>query len=250
MKIPDKTLPFLFLLILAGAFLLGRYQGQLEILKGGQGASQANPSQQGNQVGAGQQAGQGEVQPGQATAVLAGQQWQDLVDGSIDIKGSKDAPVTIVEFTDYQCPFCGSYFSDTYPQVEKEYVDTGKVRYMVRDFPLPFHGNAHVAAQAARCAGDQGQYLEMHDVLFEKQGEWSDGDAEELFSGYAGDIGLNTGSFSGCMSSETYKSDVDSDLSLAQQLGVGGTPGFYINGKLLVGAQPFSAFQQVIDAEL
>lgn len=249
MKIPDKTIPFIFLLLLVGAFLLGRYQGQLEIFRGGSGSQQGS-DQTGNQAGGGQPGTQGTAQQPQATANLDAQQWQGVIDAAIGLKGSESAPVTIVEFTDYQCPYCATYISDTYPKIEEEYIDTGKVRYMVRDFPLPFHGNAHQAAQAARCAGDQGEYLAMHDVLFGKQSEWSSGDVEEIFTGYASDIGLNSSSFSDCLSSEKHKSVVDSDLAAAQQLGVGGTPGFYINGKLLVGAQPFTSFQQAIDAEL
>jgi protein-disulfide isomerase len=248
MKLPAKTIPFLFLLLLVGAFLLGRYQGQLELLRGGQVSRQGTTTQTGDQAG-GQAAGQGQTQQG-PNVNLSDQQWQDVVQNATYLKGDEGAPVTVVEFTDYQCPFCNRFFTETYPQVEKEYVDTGKVRYMVRDFPLPFHGNAHAAAQAARCAGDQDKYLEMHDVLFTKQNEWSSADAQESFESYAQEIGLNGSSFSECLSSAKYKDAVDQDLAMSQQLGVGGTPGFFINGKLLVGAQPFTAFQQVIDAEL
>lgn len=89
------------------------------------------------------------------------------------VKGDANAPVTIIEFTDYQCPFCSRHFEQTFGQIESEYIDTGKVKYVVRDFPLGFHPNAQKAAEAAECAGDQGRYWEMHDQLFSNQGEWS-----------------------------------------------------------------------------
>lgn len=86
--------------------------------------------------------------------------------------GKEGAPVTVVEFTDYQCPFCVRAFSDTYPQLRKDYIDTGKVKYVIRDFPLPFHSNAQKAAETANCAQDQGKYWQMHDKLFEQQANW------------------------------------------------------------------------------
>jgi protein-disulfide isomerase len=242
----------LFILLLIAAFLLGRYQGQLELLKIGVAPSKVSNTQTAGDQGSqqqGQQQAQQQTQPSD-NIILTDEQWQDVMSDAILLEGKDNALVTIVEFTDYQCPYCARYISETYPQIIKDYVDTGKVRYMLRDFPLPFHPNSHTAAEAARCAGDQGKYVEMHDVLFEKQEDWSNADVNETFSGYAGDIGMNTESFSDCLSSGKYKSVVDKDLSLAQQLGVGGTPGFFINGTLLVGAQPFDSFKTAIEAEL
>lgn len=86
--------------------------------------------------------------------------------------GEEDAPVVVVEFTDFQCPFCQTAFTSSYPQLKKEYVETGKVKYVVKDFPLPFHANAQKAAEAANCASDQGKYWELHDKLFEEQSNW------------------------------------------------------------------------------
>ena len=87
--------------------------------------------------------------------------------------GSANATITLIEFTDYQCPFCSRHFNQTYEQIKKDYIDTGKVKFYLRDFPLGFHPNAQKAAEAARCAGDQGKYWEMHDALFKNQSEWS-----------------------------------------------------------------------------
>ncbi len=249
MKIPSKVVPVLFVLLLAAVFLLGRYQGQVELLKGGT-TGQALPAQTGGSQQLGSQIGQTGETVGAPAATLTDDQWNDLLSTVAATKGDDSASVTMVEFTDYQCPFCSRHFNDTQPQIESEYISTGKVKYVVRDFPLPFHGNAHEAAQVARCAGDQGSYWEMHDVLFEKQQDWSNGDPTDTFVSYAGDLGLDSGSFSSFLSSEKYKAAVDADIKAAQQYGVSGTPGFFVNGKLLVGAQPFSAFQQAIDAEI
>jgi len=164
-------------------------------------------------------------------------------------KGDKDAPVTIIEFTDYECPFCKKFYTQTLGQIEKEYIDTGKVKYVVRDFPLGFHPNAQKAAEAAECAGEQGGndgYFKMHDKLFDngvKGGVSS-------FKQFAGQIGLDTGKFNTCLDSDKMASEVQKDMKEGQSYGVQGTPAFFVNGKLISGAQPFSAFKQAIDAEL
>ena len=99
--------------------------------------------------------------------------WQQLLDNPAASKGPDDAAVTLVEYTDYQCPFCQRHFQQTSGLIEENYVDNGKIRYITKDLPLSFHPNAHAASQAARCAGDQGKYWEMHDALFENQQSWS-----------------------------------------------------------------------------
>lgn len=168
-----------------------------------------------------------------------------LVDDD-SVKGDADAPVTIVEFSDYECPFCARFYSQTYGQIVSEYIDTGKVKLIFRDFPLSFHQQAQKAAEAAECAGEQGKYYEMHDMLFE------DGVVGGIptFKGYAQDIGLDTTEFNTCLDSGAMASEVQKDFLDGQKAGVRGTPAFIINGKLVSGAQPFTVFQQVIDAEL
>lgn len=250
MKVPEKVVPLLFVLLLIAAFLLGRYQAQVEILRGGAvpQASQTKTSGATGQVSG--QATTGTNPAGGTRTVLPDELWKEVVSSFAAAKGAENAPVTMVEFTDYQCPFCARHFENSQPQIDKEYIDNGKLRYLIRDLPLPIHPNAPAAAMAARCAGDQGKYWEMHDKLFEKQSEWSSGDAMELFSRYAQDLGLNSGNFSACVSSEKYKSAVDSDVALAQRVGASGTPAFLINGELIIGAQPFTAFQQAIERGL
>lgn len=244
MKIPQRVIPLLVILLLVAVFLIGRYQGQLEILRGGsapQRASSPTPGTTGQAVPQEQNDGSGGVQ------AISQDLWQEIIAKPAAARGSEEAPVTMVEFTDYQCPFCARHAETTQPQIESEYIETGKVRYIIRDLPLPIHPNAGAAAQAARCAGDRGKYWEMHDLLFAKQDEWSSGNPDELFASYAGEIGLNQGSFTDCLSGGKYQSAVDEDLALAQRIGARGTPAFIINGEMIIGAQPFAAFQQLIE---
>jgi len=162
------------------------------------------------------------------------------------ILGDEGAPVTIIEFSDYECPFCARFWRETLPQIKQEYIDTGKVKLVYRDFPLNIHRNAQKAAEAAECAGEQSKYYEMHDKIFENQ------QAIDVLSlkRYAQEIGLNTAEFNSCLDSGKMASEVKKDFSDGQAAGVRGTPAFFINGKLVSGAQPFSVFQQAINAEL
>lgn len=163
--------------------------------------------------------------------------------------GSEDAPVVVVEFTDFQCPFCSRHFLETYPQIKVDYVDAGKVRYVFKDFPLTsIHPEAMLAAQAARCAGDQGDYVGMHDKLFAGQQEWSGNpDAAGIFAGYATELGLDGDALRACLDSGTHETAVTADLEQGISLGVDGTPAFFINGLFVSGAQPYEVFQQQIE---
>ncbi len=160
--------------------------------------------------------------------------------------GDADAPVTIIEFSDYECPFCGRFFAQTLPEMKREYIDKGLVKLVYRDFPLSFHPNAQKAAEAAECAGDQGKYFEMHDKIFENQ--QAIGVAN--LKAYAADLSLDTAAFNDCLDSGKFAQEVKDDFADGQAAGVSGTPSFFINDKKLVGAQPFEAFKAVIDAEL
>lgn len=161
-------------------------------------------------------------------------------------EGEEDAPVTIIEFSDFECPFCGRFYTQTLGQIKENYIKTGKVKLVYRDFPLSFHANAQKAAEAAECAGEQGKYFEMHDKLFEEG--VSGGVAS--FKQYAKDIGLNTDDFDDCLDSGKMEDEVQKDFSDGQKAGVQGTPAFFINGKSIVGAQPYSVFEQAIEQEL
>jgi len=166
-------------------------------------------------------------------------------------KGSDDATVTIVEFTDFECPFCERYYTDTYGQIISDYVDTGKVKYIYRDLPLPFHANAENAAVAVRCAAREGKFEEMHNMIFENQSSWAEeADANKTFVSYGTKLGIAAGTMQSCMSDESVLTEVQADNQLASTLGANGTPTFIVNGTLLVGAQPYAAFQAAIEAEL
>lgn len=163
--------------------------------------------------------------------------------------GAADAPVVIVEFTDFQCPFCSRHFLETFPQIKENYVDTGKVRYVFMDFPLSsIHPQAQAAAEAARCAGDQDAYLPMHDLLFARQGEWNGRqDAATIFRAFANELGLDASVFGACLEERTHEAAVLADLEQGAALGVDGTPAFFLNGNFLSGAQPYEIFQQTIE---
>lgn len=177
-------------------------------------------------------------------------------DVSVDddpVLGNKNAPVTIIEFSDYQCPFCRSFWKDSLPQIKKEFIDTGKARFVYRDFALSAHPMAIPSAQAAECADDQGKYWEMHDKIFSEQGKLGQGTVTYAVSDlkkWAIEIGLNAVKFNGCLDSGKYKAEVDKDFADGSAAGVTGTPSLFINGRLVVGAQPFASFKAVIEEEL
>jgi protein-disulfide isomerase len=159
-------------------------------------------------------------------------------------RGSPDAKVKIIMFSDYQCPYCGRV-EPTVEQIRETYGSDVVIYF--RDFPLSsLHPYAQKAAEAAECAGEQGKYWEMHDKLFENQGAL---DVPSLKQ-YAADLGLDTAAFNSCLDNGDMASEVQNDFNDGQAAGVSGTPTFFINGKMLVGAQPFDAFKAVIDAEL
>ncbi|OGY18057.1 MAG: hypothetical protein A2784_05085 [Candidatus Chisholmbacteria bacterium RIFCSPHIGHO2_01_FULL_48_12] len=225
----------LMLVVIGGSFLVGRLTTELKLLKSQPGTT-ANQAAQQLQVA--------------AVARLSDADWQELLKDSAAVRGEESAPVTMVEFTDYQCPFCKRAFEQTWPELVKEYIDTGKVRYLVHDLPLSIHPNAPVAAEAARCAGEQGKYWQMHDAIFTNQDDWANGQVDELMQQYARGVGVNMAQFNNCYEGEKYKAAVEADVALAARLGATGTPTFYINGRSLVGAQPIAAFKVVIEEEL
>ncbi|HEY1205082.1 MAG: DsbA family protein [Bryobacteraceae bacterium] len=160
--------------------------------------------------------------------------------------GSKDAPLTLVEFTDYQCAYCQQFHMTTFPELKKKYIDTGKIRFVSRDLPLEFHSNASRAAEAARCAGDQRQFWEMRDRLISNTSRLSANDVD----GYAEALKLDPLQFRTCMESGKYAKTVQRDVATAEGFGVTGTPSFLlgkstrdgVSGVILVGAVPLGEF--------
>jgi len=169
------------------------------------------------------------------------------------IKGRSDAKITIIEFSDFQCPFCARFYQETLPFIDREYIQTGKARLVYRDFPLDtIHKDAQKAAEAAQCAGEQGKFWEMHDKLFENQKALGPNHLKR----YAKEIGLPMTSFNECLDSGKYAKEVQKDLRDGQEAGVSGTPSFFIGftgpdktiqGFPLRGAVPYSTFKQTLD---
>lgn len=161
--------------------------------------------------------------------------------------GDKNAPVTMVEFSDFQCPFCARFRIQTLDQLKKEYIDTGKVKFVYRDFPLDsIHPQARPAAEAAQCAHEQGKFWGYHDKIFENQQTLN----IENYKKWAIDLGLDTDKFNNCLESRNYQEEVSKDLSDATKAGGQGTPYFVIGKTPISGAQPYENFKAVIDAEL
>src|SRR5262245_35864450 len=160
------------------------------------------------------------------------------------VRGAADAPVTVVEFSDFECPFC----KQTHPTL-KQLLDRypGKVRLAYRDFPLDsIHPQARRAAEAARCAQDQGKFWEYHDLLFTQSPQL----APEDLRRYAGQVGVDVTKFDSCLAAGTHKAAVQRDLDDGNRLGITGTPAFFVNGRTLTGAQPLEAFTRLIEQEL
>ena len=159
-------------------------------------------------------------------------------------KGSEDAPVTIVEFSDFECPFC-SRVVPTLDRISERYGD--QVRIVFRQFPLDnLHPNARKAAEASLCAEEQGKFWEMHDAMFANQRQLQVAQLKRQ----AGELGLDTNAFDECLDSGRHAAQVQADVDAGAGLGVTGTPAFLINGRFLSGAQPFEAFEKVIEDEL
>lgn len=170
------------------------------------------------------------------------------------VLGDKNAPVTMIEFSDYECPFCKRHFTQTLPLLKEKYIDTGKLKLVFRDFPLGFHNPlATEQAMAAECVREQKgdeTYFAYHDLLFETTNSNGRGMTKEQLYDLAEQVGANRASFTECLDNERYKDEIAKDLADGQSAGITGTPGFLINGQLVSGAQPYAVFESIIEAEL
>ena len=163
------------------------------------------------------------------------------------VLGNPDAPVTIVEFADFQCPFCARFEKDAFVGIKEQYIKTGKVKFVYRDFPLTaIHPMAQKSAEASECADEQGKFWEYHDIVYAGQEILS----MENLKKWAGEIGLDTMRFAECLDSDKYADEVNKDAADGQAAGVQGTPASFVNGRLVSGAVPFAQFQQIIEEEL
>jgi protein-disulfide isomerase len=247
----ERLIMSLTFALMVSLFLVGYYAGQVKVLREVQanGGSTNNVAAAPSQPSAPSAAGAAAA-PAATDAPLAADQWKEIQKSAIAIRGSNNAKVTMVEFTDFQCPYCKRHFDETAKQIEDNFVKTGKLKIVSRMLPLPFHNKAHIAAEAALCANDQKKYWQMYDLLFGKQDAWLNGDEKVQFAELAKQAGMNVNTFNSCYTSGKYKKAVDDDLALASKIGATGTPTFYIDGKPIVGALPYSTFESIIKSEL
>lgn len=168
--------------------------------------------------------------------------------------GSPEAPVTVVEFSDFQCPFCRKLWREALPQIKEKYVKKGLVKLVYRDFPLTsIHPGAEPAALAGECADEQNKFWGMHDKIFEEQDKRGQGTVEfnaADLKKWAREIGLNGVQFDSCLDSRKYAAEIEKDLQDGQGAGVTGTPGTFINGRIVQGAVPYAQFETIIEEEL
>jgi protein-disulfide isomerase len=182
---------------------------------------------------------------GGAAAQQTAKRYNVPVSDTDPIYGDKNAPVTVIMFSDYQCPYCRKWYSDTFKTLMAAY--PGKVRFIYKDFPLSsIHPEASPAALAARCAGEQGKYWEYQDLLFTA----SPGLSASAYHQYASDLSLDSAKFDDCLSTKRYEKIIEADYQSAAALGIQSTPTFFINGVPILGAESIDAFKQIIDQEL
>jgi len=181
------------------------------------------------------------------------------IDADEPVMGDPDAPVTIIEFSDFQCPFCNRFYQNTLPMIEKNYIDTGKAKLVYMDLPLDnLHKNARLSHVAAECADDQGEFWPYHDMLFDTQAEWQNMPSEvhkTFLRQQAFDMGLEIEKYDLCLDSPEIKNEIEQDVLEASRNGATGTPTFFIGNEKdgyvrLVGAQPYSTFQATLDSKL
>lgn len=164
------------------------------------------------------------------------------------LKGSDSAPVEITEYADYQCPFCQTFATLQMPTIEERLIRTGRLRWRYRDFPLQQHQYARLAAHSAACAEEQGKYWEQHDRIYEGQGEWSRGDADEHFRDYARANGLNLDRYDECMESGKYAGRIQASLEEGVRLGVASTPTLLVGDRLYQGRIDSDAIGRLVDS--
>jgi protein-disulfide isomerase len=164
--------------------------------------------------------------------------------------GASNAKVTVVEYADYECPFCQQFFKNVFSVLKTKYIDTGKIKFVYQDFAF-LGPDSNTAAEASHCAEDQNKFWQYHDYLFNNQGQegsgWATADHQKQF---AAAVGLNTATFNQCLDSGKYKQEVLNETAAGKSYGVSGTPTAFVNGQIIVGAQPVASFEQAIDAAL
>jgi len=237
--LPRSSNQVLVALLIVASFLLGMLYTKVQYLEKGQSSNQ--------------QAAVPSVQP----TALQKVQRVKLTNGDFPVLGNKDAKVTLIEFADFRCPYCEQFFTNTEPQIIQNYADTGKIKFAFRNFAF-LSGNAPdgqqaslVAANAVACANDQGKFWDYYNYLYKNQPQESDTSMynTDTLTQEAVTLGLNGDNFRSCLTNKTDQSKVEKDLTDGKQAGVSGTPSFFINGQIIVGACPFATIKGAIDAE-
>ena len=164
------------------------------------------------------------------------------------IKGSPTAPVEITEFADYQCPFCQTFATLQMPTIQERLIDTGRLRWRYRDFPLQQHAYARLAAHSAACGDEQGKYWEQHHRIYEGQQDWATGNAGSLFRDYAKSAGLDLGRYDACMKAGKYAGRIQASYNEGVQLGVGSTPTLLVGNRLYRGRIDSDAITKLVDS--
>lgn len=240
---PTSYSQIMVVLLILAAFLIGVLYTKVQYLQGNGGSTGGATA--------------GSAPSGSTTTVVApGTQVTpgapvNVADGNLTPKGDPNAKVTLIEFADFRCPFCEQFFSQTESQLLKDYVDTGKVKFVFRNFA--FLGPASVtAADAAECANDQGKFWDYHDWLYKNQPDESDTTMynTDALTQAAVTLGMNGDTFRNCLSNKTDESKVNQDMTDGTAAGVSGTPTFFINGNILVGAEPYATIKASIDSAL
>ena len=243
-KLSEYSTPFLVVILIVAMFFLGSFWTKIQFLEKGLNNTA------------------GILQPQQQAPVVN----NDPVKVSVDddpILGDKNAPVTIIEFSDYECPFCKRHFDETLPQLIKEYINTGKAKLVYRDLPLSFHDpmatTEAIAANCARAQGDDNTYFKFHDEIFKRTKSNGNGLTKDDLYKISDDLKLNTSKLKTCIDDPKQKEEVQNDLTDAGSVGANGTPSFFIGKStsdgiieavLTSGAQPFSVFKTIIDEKL
>ncbi len=196
----------------------------------------------------------GEVVP-TASATGLSPQLNDSISTRADagrIKGSASAPIWLVEISDFQCPYCKQWHDETFAAIDKEFVQTGKVRLAYLNYPIPsLHVNATAAAEAAMCASVQGKFWEMHDSLFGQQEKWAKlNDPVPVFAAFAASAGVDSTNWNACMKAHAARPLIDADHERSSGSGVQSTPTFFVGKRMILGALPLDTFRVAINAEL
>lgn len=177
----------------------------------------------------------------------------DAAAGARFVIGNPEAKVTVVDFSNYLCSHCRDHANDVFPLIKREYIDTGKIRYVFRDFPFGGQENVIRAGEAAACAADHNLYVEYHEALFRAQMQWAGLSGEALdnyFTDLAGQIGIAPATFSQCLKSGSKRAGVLADQKLATDLGLTGTPSFIVNGETYTGQRPYDSWREILDKAL